>query len=127
MPILLAALSFLRSSLGKYVLIAAAVAAALIGGYLWHGSKIRAHDAALKAAWVADQRAAVAQDRADAYAAGQSAVAAKHAAEIAALAASAPVIQRIIEYAKSDPNTVCAPDAVAIDELRRRAGSSRGP
>jgi hypothetical protein len=119
---------FLTSPLGKYIL-AAGLALALLGAILlWHQRAVSAHDEALKTSWEADQRALVASERAAAYAAGQQVVAAKHAAEIAAIQASAPVIQEIIRRAAPDPTAVSAPDRAALDELRRRqAGPGDSP
>lgn len=124
-----AALSALGlSKLWGYVAEAGIILAVIGAIWFWHAGQINAHDKALRDKWVADAKLAEAQARADAYAAGQKVSDQRHAAELAAVQASAPVIQRIYERAKADPNVVSAPDLAAIDELRRRAASAgRGP
>lgn len=87
------------------------------GGALW----LRQHDDALKVAWAADQKAAAAKELSDAYLAGQNAVAATHAAEIAAMERSRPIKQEITRRAETAPMAVSAADTAALDELRRRA------
>lgn len=89
------------------------------GGSIW----LRQHDDGLKAAWVNEQRLAVVAGLADAYKAGQDAVAKTHAAEVAAALASAPVIKEIQRRADANPQAVPAADAYALDELRRRSGA----
>lgn len=128
MTALTALWAFLTSAVGRYIL-AAGVALALSGAILlWHRHEVSAYGEALKARWVSDQLKVVAQARADAYQVGQQVVQEKHAAEISAIQASAPVIQEIIHRAAPDPTSISAPDRAALDELRRRqAGPGGGP
>jgi hypothetical protein len=94
------------------------------GGTIW----LRNHDASLQASWAADQRAATAADLADAYTAGQKAVADEQAAEAAVAQESAPIHEEIARREALAPVAVPTPVGAVLDELRRRsAGSGSRP
>lgn len=121
MPALLAALQFLRSPAGRYVAMAAAGALAIAAALWWHAAQVRGHDAALQAAWVAQQQAAVAAAVAQARADGDKAVAAAAAQARAAALAEAPV-REVIHRVPIQTSCAGSPAVrAALDELRHPA------